>query len=712
MAKKQPVQSSKAAAKPAPKPSTPAKDRTSYPWMMILIALVVTALCYLPNISDELVNWDDDPNITENVNLKGVGNGQPWGTTISNIFDLEKGNVIGNYNPLPILTFAIEKSLSGGEFGPKLNKMIHVNNLLLHLGVVFFAMRVLLLLGIGRWGALVGGLLMGIHPMRVESVLWATERKDVLFAIFFFASLECYIHYLKSTTSSRRSLMFVAAMVLGILSLFSKVQAVTLVGSWVLVDYLLRRPFSMQAVVDKVLLTGASVAIGMANLHTLKVTGSTDDTATGYNFLDRIAIGSWSFCTYLYKAIVPYPMSPIYPYPKPIPGWMYGTSIFFLTGLALLVWLYLSDKRIWAFALGFFICNVILLLQFFGAGQGYLADRFTYVPYFGLFFGAAWAFERYFNVNNTLPTVDGRGVVAAKGDSQSGMPSGAALAAAGIPLLIFAIWTVKQGAIWKNGETLWTHALQYQYDPVLKKYTNATPFWNRGQHRRKIAEAKRDLKLYEIALGDYKQAVATNSKDPNLHNSLGKTHFDIGMVCYARDIPKQREYVAKAIESYNNAISLSPGKVKNDVLSETHANRGSAYGALGNYPASLADLNKSIELKPDNKNAYFNRSIVYFNMQNYEGALGDYSTYLKYVPDDASILYERGMLYRSMKRSNEAIADLTKAIQINPKQALSYYERGRAYLDLGNTANGRADLQKYVQMGGKLRPEEQALLGQ
>ncbi|NDC25372.1 MAG: hypothetical protein EBZ49_14765, partial [Proteobacteria bacterium] len=99
-------------------------------WRSYAIAvLIITALCYLPSLQNALVNWDDDPNITENPNLERIGNGASWGETIVNIFDIKKGAVIGNYNPLPILTFGIEKAIAG-DFNTTL---IHFTNMVLHL---------------------------------------------------------------------------------------------------------------------------------------------------------------------------------------------------------------------------------------------------------------------------------------------------------------------------------------------------------------------------------------------------------------------------------------------------------------------------------------------------------------------------------------------------------------------------------------------------
>lgn len=240
-------------------------------WRSYAIAvLIITALCYLPTLQNGLVNWDDDPNITENPNLERIGKGANWGETIANIFDLKKGAVIGNYNPLPILTFGIEKAIAG-DFNTTL---IHFTNLVLHLLTVLLAMRLLFRMGLGVWGATAGGLLFGIHPMRVESVAWATERKDVLFAVFFFAALLYYVRWIKSEDQGKRTRYYVFMLVLALLSLFSKVQAVTLPLSMLALDYFYRRPLNFKLIWEKTPFWLLSLAFGIINLITLKAQGS------------------------------------------------------------------------------------------------------------------------------------------------------------------------------------------------------------------------------------------------------------------------------------------------------------------------------------------------------------------------------------------------------------------------------------------------------
>jgi tetratricopeptide (TPR) repeat protein len=635
-------------------------------WRSYAIAvLIITALCYLPSLQNALVNWDDDPNITENPNLERIGNGASWGETIVNIFDIKKGAVIGNYNPLPILTFGIEKAIAG-DFNTTL---IHFTNMVLHLLTVLFAMRLLLRMGIGVWGATAGGLLFGIQPMRVESVAWATERKDVLFAVFFFAALLYYVRWLKSDDTGKRTRYYILMLVLAVLSLFSKVQAVTLPLSMLALDYFYRRPLTFKLIWEKTPFWLLSLLFGVFNLITLKAQGSTNDDVTNFNFLDRLCIGAYSFCVYLYKAVLPYPMSPLYPYPKPLPIWIYIAPVF-IPLILYGVWrMWKADKRIWVFGALFFTFNVMFLLQIFAAGQGFLADRFTYVPYFGLFAIAAWYYDQYVNQEKWKGTLQ---------------------VALGVMTLIYGVWTIQQIKVWKNGETLWSHVIQFEGK------TNSLPYWNRAQYYR--AQKKIDL-----SLRDYSQAILINPNNPELYNSRGKTYFDVAMSMNPTD-PKFKETVQRAIADYSNGLR-QPNK-KADSHAELLINRGAAYGALENLQAAVQDLTEGIQLNPNNKNGYFNRSIAYYNSGQLQNAYQDYQSYLKFDPYNANVWYECGMLLRALKRIPESLTSLNKAIGLNPKFGLAYLERARAELEAGDKAAARDDYQRAKQLGVSLTQKD------
>lgn len=676
MAKK-PVQSPKPVVKPATKPAnrTTARNAESGSgkwWTYVFIVLAVTAACYLSTLSHGFVNWDDDPNITENQNLLMVGKGQSWGTTISNIFDLEKGNVIGNYNPLPILTFAIEKSITDGENSPKL---IHFNNLLLHLITTFFVMLLLRQLGFGMWGILLGGLLFGIHPMRVESVAWATERKDVLFGAFFFAALVVYDKWLKKRQEGDSAIgLYAGTVVLALLSGFSKVQAVTLPLSMLCMDYWYRRPMNFRLILEKTPFWLISLAIGLANLHTLRVQGSTDDSEAEFNFLNRLSIGAYSLCVYLYKLVLPWPMSPLYPYPKPLPIYIHLAPLAFIGLCYLLYRAWKSDARIWVFGSLFFFFNVMFLLQVLGAGQGFLADRFTYVPYFGMFAIAAYYVDKMY-----------------QSPERKGMAQGI-LAIVGV---VSAVWTYQQVSVWKNGETLWTHVMKFE------NKTSHLPYWNRGQYLR--GQGK-----FDPALKDYTQAITMNPKNPELYNSRGKTYFDMGTS--GKYGNQSTDFVKKAIDDYTNGLSQQGVKPK--TRAEILINRGAAFGAVNQFDNALRDLNEGLGIDSTNKNGYFNRSIAFFTLKQYDNALADYQRYLRYDPNNANIWYESGMLLRATNKNNEAINNLTKAIQLNPKFGVAYLERARAYLQSGNRASAQQDYQRASQLGEKTTDIDARLLAQ
>ncbi|MBP6826069.1 MAG: tetratricopeptide repeat protein [Saprospiraceae bacterium] len=680
-----------------------------------LVAMGITALCYFSSLSNGLVNWDDDPNITENPNLLRIKE-DGLRAAIPNIFDIDKGAVIGNYNPLPVLTFAIEKAMAG-DFNTTL---IHFTNLLLHLLTVFFAVKLLARMGIGNWGVFIGGLLFGIHPMRVESVAWATERKDVLFAVFFFAALVYYVKWLKQEErGENRTGTYIVMIALALLSCLSKVQAVTLPLSMLVLDYWFRRPMpvkslllwgvSMLPVVGlayllsksmgaqslgagyKALAAVLSVGIvavnyafrkslpgmweknafwifsiifGVINLYTLAQQGSTTDDVTEFGLGKRLFIGAYSFCVYLYKLVLPYPMSPLYPYPKPLPLEIYAAIVPFLLAWGAVWWAWRNDRRVWVFGTLFFFFNVMFLLQVLGAGQGFKADRFTYVPYFGFFVVAAWYFEHYYNKTQTR---------------------GAVQAIAAVFLLAFAVMTFKQIGVWKNGETLWTHVIKYEGK------SNSLPYWNRGQYNRSKGD-------FDKALNDYSQAVTIDPNNPELYNSRGKTYFDMAMS--GKFEAQSKDLAQKALKDYTTALGLPNIKPKSKA--EILINRGAAYGSQRMFQQSIDDITEGLKIDPKNENGYFNRSIAYYTIGQVDNALSDYNEYLKFEPNNANVWYESGMILRAKGQSQEAIERLSRAIKLDPGLGIAYVERARGYIQMGNRDAARDDYQHAQQLGMQL----------
>ncbi len=620
----------------------------------IAVILLLTAIIFSPSINNDFVNWDDDVNVLENENLNGFNM-----TSIKKIFHYKDGIVIGNYNPLPIFTFLIDKELLGGydkKTGQYNAKPFHIHNLVLHLICIFLVYRIFLLLKLSPTAAIIGTLLFAIHPMRVESVAWVTERKDVLLGVFYFAAIISYIKYLKATTD-KKQFYYILTLVLFILSLFSKIQAVALPLSMLAIDYYFNRKMEMARIIEKIPHFALSLAFGIAGILFLKDQGSlaiTDDV-TDYSILQRLVIGTFSYCVYLIKLIIPYELSPMYPYPSKLNWYYYLTPPAVLGVVALFFYWYKQKKTALVFGLAFFTFNVMFLLQVVGAGQALKADRFTYIPYLGLFFIIAYGYD-YF--------------VKQRPNSKTFLTAGL-----GIYLLVLSGLTFQQCKIWKDGETMWSH--------VLKSYERSSLAWgNRARWKR---EQQGDI---EGAIADYKQAIAMTSRKPDAtyYNSLGKTYFDSNR-------PKE------ALENYNTAITI-----KND-NPEFYANRGAAYGSMNQLDLALSDLSKAIELDNDHDNSYLNRSLVYSATGQHDLAIKDHENYLRLKPNSPDIWYEKGMAQMRVGLYQESLLSLTKAIGFNPNPNLGLFYRERARLQvfyLNNKAAAQQDLQAAQSRGAQI----------
>jgi len=592
----------------------------------IIAVLVVTALVFANCLSNDFVNWDDDVNILENTNLDGF-----TAENIGRIFHPEHGRVIGNYNPLPIFTFAIEKAIFG------LNPTVfHFNNLLLHLICVFFVFLLGKRMGLSPLASGLLALLFGIHPMRVESVAWATERKDVLFGVFYLGAMLTYIRFL--TEKHKKYLWWTVG--LFVLSLFSKIQAVSLPLTLLALDYWFKRDLNFKLIIEKIPFWALSLAFGIAGIIFLGEDGSLDD-ATNFSFFERLLVGAYSYCVYVVKWIFPYRKSPMYPYPAGLTTPFYTAPLLVAGFVGLFFVAFKKNWRVVVFGLAFFTFNIMFLLQILAAGQGYIADRFTYMAYFGLFFMAAYAFD-YLLKNKAEMKTAVMGVTAAV-------------------LLGYAFMSFQQVKIWENGKTLWTHVNKY-YDYVT------TPWINLGHYYR-------DRKEVNPAINHYTKAIEINGNKGQIYNSRGKLYLENGK-------PEL------ALADFTKGVKASPK------IAEIHINQGAAFGTLGNYKASLASLNKGLALDPENKNGYSNRAMLYTLLEDHVKAIQDHTAYLKLNPNNANIWFEQGQAYNIVGNPQKALESLNRAIQINPNNKTFYQARARANAALGNNAAAQADAQR------------------
>ena len=617
---------------------------------LILGILLFTGLVFSTSINNQYVNWDDDKNFYENELITTITKSNFW----ENSGKIFNSHVIGNYNPLTIFTFAVEQRFVDEKHRPTAR---HISNLILHLICVWLVFWIGLRLGLSNYGAAFLALLFAVHPMRVESVAWITERKDVLFGAFYFAALYEYIKGVKKGMSWGAH---IKVFILFVFSLFSKVQAVLLPVSMVLVDYFLskEKKITVKSVINKAPYFLASLAMGFKNLQTLAEQGSVSDQA--YSGISRLFIGAYSLVVYYIKALVPYRLSPLYPYPSSLDWTFYVSILSFVLTAGVLIWAYFKKKKVIFFGLAFFMANVFLLLQILGAGQGFLADRFTYVPYFGLFFILAWYLNHYIKTKPNLKTP--------------------LLVAGGVLCLGYSFMTFNQNKIWKNSGTLWTHVLKYYQKSTL-------PWGNRANYYRDVGHTNR-------ALSDYAQVISLAPEKHEPYNSRARLFFN----------GSTRDSLLLALENYNLAIERLPENAEGKTKAEYRVNRGATYARLGDGQNAINNLNEAEQIFPNFANIYLNRSVIFNQNGNFAAALKDIDKFLALKKNFPDMWYEKARLHNGMGQGQQGFNAVSKALALNNTKGIYYFERAKSNFMLQKHAAAKQDIATSQNLGHKGDP--------
>jgi len=627
--------------------SSPA-DRLSFwkaPKNLLLLAaiLTITFIAYLPSLQNGFVNWDDQINIYENPHIINISD---WESFLENVKGMFTTHVMGNYNPLSIVSFAVEKML----FGLERPELMHLNNILLHLVCVLLVFRIALALGLKLAPALFCALLFGIHPMRVESVAWITERKDVLFGSFYLLALYYYIKSVKLKPLSRKQYSPII-LISFILALLSKIQAVALPLSMLLVDYYYDRKLTLRLIYEKWLYFLLSLATGIVNIYFLRVEGSIG-SSTPFS-LERIFIGSYSYMVYIIKSVVPYELVPVYSYPAKLNLIFYTSLIPALIILGLICYFFLNKKKALVFGLLFFTFNIMFLLQVLGAGQGFIADRFTYIAYLGLFFIYAWFFQWVLTEHERFSRL--------------------LYISASIILAVYGYMSFAQNRIWKNGETLWSHV-------IMHNPSTALAWENRGDYFMKAG-------LIQEAIHDFSRAIALKPDNPVAYYSRGNL--------YQYYTEGAQGTLRLALQDYSRAVQLSPG------TAEYIVQRGIIYFKLGLYENALQDLNAAERLDPAIQDIYSYRSSTYINLGQYGKAQPDLEKYLEMNPYEPVMWSNLGVLARMKKEYIKSVDAFNRAIELAPATLDYHYKRARTYYEMGEIQLARNDLEYLRSRGFK-----------
>jgi len=577
--------------------------------MLIGGILLLTAIVFANSTGNGfIVNWDDDGYIINNPLIQDLS----W-EGLKTIFSTPH---LDNYHPLTTLSNAMELH----SFGPD-PKPYHVINLLLHLlntYLVFRFIKSLCDLQTDTLSSLpthsrsylpeITAVLFGIHPMHVESVAWLSERKDLLYGFFFIASL---IYYLRFTRDKKAS-SYGLSILMFVCSLLSKPAAVALAPVLIIIDFYLGRKITGKTILEKIPFFALSLGFGILALQIQKASGATD-LAPVFPVMERFFLVAYGLVFYIVKAIVPFGLSAIHLYPEP--GhltWVYYAAPVLLCLLAFAVYKAKAMRKEWIFGLLFFLITIILVIQIIPVGRAIVSERYTYIPYIGLFFILGKLYTRladHISLSEKLTPY----------------LKPALLVYIGILSLI----TWNRNKDWKNSYSLFSAAIETNPDDYYGYFARARGSMLMNDHA--------------AALADYTEVLI---RKPGFAEAY-----------YSRGVVYEKVDVARAIADYTKAISFNPKHPS------AYYNRGNLKINAGDNRGAISDYDTTILIRPQHDQSFCNRGVAKFNLGLTHEAILDFNKALAINPKLENAYANRGNAYLKLADTSKACADWRKAVE-------------------------------------------------
>lgn len=352
------------------------------------ITVIIPGIVFSPTLHNGFINWDDGEYVVNNLDIKEL--------TLNNIVRVFSSSYASNYQPLTMITYMVEFKLF------KLNPLgYHFTNYLLHIVNCLIVFALIYSLSRKYLISLIVVLLFAIHPLRVESVAWVAERKDLLSALFYFLSLLSYIRYLRIQDQK----LYYLSIFSFLLSLLSKPMAVSQPFVLLLIYYFKNGKPGKKAVVDAIPFFIISALFAILTLFTQNVLMPIGTDDFSLSTIHRIFIPFYGIIFYIVKSILPINLSAFYPFPDETDHTMtvmlIASSLIVVIIAAAIYHLRLRSRPI-LFGSLFYFFTLLPVLQIIPVGYAMVAERYTYIPFIGIYFIFAsfcdYLFEKKFMI--------------------------------------------------------------------------------------------------------------------------------------------------------------------------------------------------------------------------------------------------------------------------------------------------------------------------
>jgi tetratricopeptide (TPR) repeat protein len=600
-----------------------------------IFLLIATFVVFSPALKNELVSWDDYAYIRDNTIIHDLSFQK-----VKEIFST-KTHVVGNYHPLTVLTLALEyKCVGDSPF------IYHFDNLLLHLLNVLLIIAISWLLLHNLQATLIIAALYALHPMRVESVVWAAERKDVLYAFFFFSA---FYQYLKFNQEGRKKkIRILSVAVLFLLSLLSKGQAVVFPLCLVLADHWYDNQPGVKRLVFYLPFFLLSALFGWLAIQA-QASSLTDVRLSELSYLQRGAIAAYGVIVYLAKLVFPLDLCCFYGYPLKSEWWKVYASVVVFLLLAVLIYRQRKNKPL-VFGSLFFIFTILPVLQLLPVGDAVVADRYTYIPFFGLFLIIG-----HF-VSQKFPALDQR-----------------SLATYGIVILmlLFAVLSYRQILTWKDSRSLFEQALKVNPDEPVAHNNLGAYYFGR--------------KEYPDAIHHFQECIA----HPETYKDLYMAYTNLGHAL------RDGGEVQKSAEAYSKAIDLQP------LFLEAYLGRGMAYMLLKSPEKAITDLDELLRRDPAHVRGWYTIGMAKRDAGKRDEAISALSKAIELKPDYAEAYTNRGNIYYAMGETDKAIDNYDHAINFSPNDGIVFLNRSKAWMTKNDVQRAFEDLQRAEQLNAR-----------
>jgi tetratricopeptide (TPR) repeat protein len=612
------------------------------------------------------INYDDSENVYDNpvvqngLSLKGI----VWAFTHAQV---------SNWIPITTLSHMADCQLFGLNAGGH-----HLVNVLLHAATAVLLFLVLRQMTGALWRSAFVAVVFAIHPLRAESVVWVSERKDVLSAFFFVLAIGAYVRNVRRLSRPGH----VVVLFLFAMGLMAKSMVATLPFVLLLLDYwplgrLQNSRQFLRLVAEKIPLFALSAGFCVATAFMPGLIGNPDRLP----LFERIGNALVACVVYLRQMVFPAGLA--IPYPNPangLPTWKVALAFVLLAVISVVVFAWRKKQPFllagWLWYLGMLVpVSGIVPLSSYAAH----ADRYTYLPGIGLAIAGTWLLADWSAGWKLRRLVLG------------------GLMAAVVGTLVVCART--QTSYWRNSETLWNRALASTPANFFACDSLGNALVKTGRLKEAIAQfrmalsfapdyvqARDNLAGALFLNGDIEEAIAQYRKVLEINPHYVEAYNNLGNVLDAKGRADE------AIALYGKALAIKPDYV------EARYDLGLALFKQGELDEAIAQYRKTLEINPDYVNARNNLGIALFQKGEMDEAIAQCRKVLAFKPDYAEARNNLGLVLVNAGKTDEAIAQYRKALAIKPDYADARYNLGNVLAAKGDADEAIAQYRQTLEI--------------